>query len=349
MSFIGNMDALFVRSLLRDAVLVKPMLLGSNYREMVQQLTRNKVEGVCSRHGFVMPGSVAVHKVAHGRLEAVSLNGDVRFDVQYHANVCNPPIGAVMRARVINANKFGVLAHSGILLPDGDFVVVVETIVTKQPVEATAASEVDLDGIVPGDEIYIEILGKKFELNDTKISVIGRAVKAGTQSAVLSTGPVVPRLIDGGGYGRTAEDEINSDDAEDEVDLDDVDDDDVDDDDSDGGNDEDDIEDDDDEDEDDANGGQKAKQKSKLIVNNGDGNKPKKKVAADSLIKNISYDTDGDDDDEERIPKISGADDDEEEDEEDDDDIDGDGDEEEDGEGASEFEDDDYDGSKGKK
>ena len=286
------------------------MLLGGNYREMVQQLTRNKVEGVCSRHGFVMPGSVAVHKVAHGRLEAVSLNGDVRFDVQYHANVCNPPVGTIMRARVINANKFGVLAHSGILLPDGDFVVVVETIVTKQPVEATAASEVDLDGVAPGDEIYVEILGKKFELNDTKISVIGRAVQAGTLSSLLPSAPLVPRLIDGGGYGRSANDGITSDNADDDdddeeaIDIDNVDEEDDNADDSDvitNDEDEDDIEDEDEDDiEDEDDDGKKTKHKNKLIVSNGDGSKPKKKTGAE--IKTVSYDTD-DEDDDERTPK----------------------------------------------
>jgi DNA-directed RNA polymerase subunit E'/Rpb7 len=285
------MDALFVRSLLRDAVLVKPMFLGSNYREMVQQLMHTKVEGVCSRHGFVMPGSVAVHKVAPGRLEAVSLNGDVRFDMQYYANVCNPPVGTILKARVVNVNKFGILAHSGVLLPNGDFVPVVETIITKQPVAATAASEIDLDSVAQGDEINVEILGKKFELNDTKISVIGRAVKPGsTTPASAASAPVLPHLVDGG-YGDEAVDDDNpeqvdseeeEDQEEEDADSEDADDDEDDDDDA--------VADDDDDDDDD-NG--KKNTKSKKSAAAGDAKKSDKGIKSIS----VSYDTEEDDDD----------------------------------------------------
>lgn len=177
------MDAVFVRSVLRDTLLLKPQLLGSNYREVLLAQLRRKVEAVCSRHGYVMPGSVALHKVSSGRLEAVSLNGDIKYDVQYYANVCNPPVGTVLRARVVDLNRFGVLAHCGLLLPDGDFVPVVEIIVTRQGVNG-ATSEIDLDALKKGDEINVEILGKKFELNDDKISVIGRAVIAGPAAVV---------------------------------------------------------------------------------------------------------------------------------------------------------------------
>jgi DNA-directed RNA polymerase subunit E'/Rpb7 len=177
------MDALFVRSLLRDATLMKPQYLGSNYREVLQQQVRRKVEGICTRHGFIMPNSVSLHRVSPGRVEGVSLNGDVRFDVQYHALVCNPPVGAVLHARVVNTNRFGVLAHAGVLKPDGEFLPVVEAIATKQAITGPDASEVDLDSLSVGDEVHIEVLGKKFELNDDRISVIARVLKKQAQTS----------------------------------------------------------------------------------------------------------------------------------------------------------------------
>jgi DNA-directed RNA polymerase subunit E'/Rpb7 len=168
-------DIVFVRSLLCDPVLVKPRMLGSNYIEVVERLLRDSHEGVCSRHGFIMPGSIAVRKVLSSRVEAVSLNGDVRYDVQYFANVCNPAIGSIIEGRVINLNRFGVLVHSGVQAPDGTSMPVVETIVTRQAI-AGVESEVDLDTIEIGQMVRVQIAGKKFELNDDKISVIGRFV-----------------------------------------------------------------------------------------------------------------------------------------------------------------------------
>jgi DNA-directed RNA polymerase subunit E'/Rpb7 len=115
-----------------------------------------------------------VHRIVSGRVEAVSLNGDVRYDVQYFASVCNPPVGSVLPARVVNLNRFGVLTHSGIQQPDGTFVAVVESIITKQALGLP--SEVDLETLSVGDNVFVEIVGKKFELDDEKISVIGRVV-----------------------------------------------------------------------------------------------------------------------------------------------------------------------------
>jgi DNA-directed RNA polymerase subunit E'/Rpb7 len=165
----------FERALLKDSVLFKPRCLGSNFRDVIEHNLRAKQEGTCTRHGFVMPDTVQVHKVLPGRIEAVSLNGDVRFDVVYYASVCNPPIGAVLPCRVVTTNKFGVLAHFGVQKSDGEFLPVVESIVTKQGINGVT-SEVDLDALKPGDNVNIEIVGKRFELNDDRISAIGRAV-----------------------------------------------------------------------------------------------------------------------------------------------------------------------------
>ncbi len=192
------MEALFVHSVLRDAVLVKPHMLGGNYRDVVLAQLRREVEGRCTRHGYVLPGSVALHRICSGRVEAVSLNGDVRFDAWYHARVLDPPVGARLPARIVSANKFGVLAHSGIASPAGAFVPVVESIVTKQGVAGAAPSEVDLASLGPGDAIVVEVLGKKYELHDTRIAVVGRALPASTP---LHPPPEAPLLAPGAAAG----------------------------------------------------------------------------------------------------------------------------------------------------
>ena len=199
------MDSSFVRSLLRDTVLVKPHMLGSNYREVVLQQLRMRFEGLCSRHGYILPGTTVLHRIVSGRVEAVSLNGDVRYDVQYFASVCNPPVGTVLPARVVNMNKFGVLAHSGVQAEDGTFRPVVESIITRQPISGAAEvpnapnrqelgeeddDAVDLDSLAIGDMIFVEIVGKKFELNDEKISVIGRATSRPSPTAASSSAAV---------------------------------------------------------------------------------------------------------------------------------------------------------------
>ena len=168
-----SVESYCLRSPLRDTVLVKPHMIGSNYREVVLHLLRS-FEGVCSRHGYIVPGSISVHKIDNGNVQAFSLNGDVCYNVRYYASVCNPPIGAVLNARIVNMNKFGIMTHSVITAEDGTFKPVIESIITRQPAGPTLGSDVDLDTLKIGDTVFVEILGKKFDLNDKKISVIGR-------------------------------------------------------------------------------------------------------------------------------------------------------------------------------
>jgi len=169
------MADLFVKSILTDVVLLEPRNLGSNYIDIILSTLNETIAGRCSKHGFVEPNSITIHKITQSEVVASSLNGSVQFTVQYHANVCNPPKGAVISARAVNRNKFGIQAHSGILYDDGTFLTVIQSIVTTNTI--TKPSEVDLTTIDVGDEFYIEVLTKQFQLGSPRIIVIGRIVK----------------------------------------------------------------------------------------------------------------------------------------------------------------------------
>jgi DNA-directed RNA polymerase subunit E'/Rpb7 len=159
-------DNIFMRMMLNDKVKLEPAFLSKKYREEVLRRLKLRLEGVCSRHGYIKPNSIQLHKVCMGKVELISLNGNVVFDVFFYADICNPLIGSVVKSKVLNVNKFGILAEA-----EG----VVEIIIAKNSVGIQ--SEIDLNKIRIGDEVLVEVVGKKFELNDKKISLIGRIVK----------------------------------------------------------------------------------------------------------------------------------------------------------------------------
>lgn len=140
------------------------------FREVLLGKLRARMEGRCSKHGYVKSGSIEIAKVAPGILRMISLNGDVIYTVQFRAEICNPTIGSILRCRVKNTNKFGVLAVS---MGDADTDGIVEVIVSKQ---GTFSSDIDLNALKIGDVVNVELLGKKFEINDRKITGIGRIV-----------------------------------------------------------------------------------------------------------------------------------------------------------------------------
>jgi DNA-directed RNA polymerase subunit E'/Rpb7 len=209
-------DNIFMRMLLTDKIKLEPAFLSKRYKDEVLRRLKLKLEGICSRHGFIKPNSIEIYKVCMGKVELVSLNGNVLFDVSFYADICNPLIGSVIKSKVMNVNKFGILAEA-----EG----VVEIIIAKNSVGIQ--SEVDLNKIRIGDEVLVEVVGKKFELNDKKIALIGRVVKdvknVGQSSGVHSDEEDDEELQEGG---EEAEAEAEAEDDEEKVETDDSDNDD---------------------------------------------------------------------------------------------------------------------------
>jgi hypothetical protein len=100
-------------------------------------------------------------------------NGHIRFEVVMVGEVCNPLAGMVVTAQVRNKNQMGIKAESFIEV-DGKVVPVLDIIIPKR--SAGIHSDLDLDNINVGENINVEVVGKRYQLNDTRISIIGRAV-----------------------------------------------------------------------------------------------------------------------------------------------------------------------------
>lgn len=159
-------DHIFVRMQLCEKIKLEPAFISKNYKEEVFKRLKSKVEGICTKHGYIKPNSIEIYKICSGRVELIGLNGSTVFDVYFFADVCNPLLGSVLKCRVSNINKFGILVEAGNII---------EAIVAKNSV--SIQSDVDLEKIRIGDEVMIEVVGKKYELNDKKISLIARIVK----------------------------------------------------------------------------------------------------------------------------------------------------------------------------
>ena len=169
--------ALRVKVLLRDKIKFMSHELKrtkpQKYREKLLKYLQVKLEGICSKHGYIHTGSIELYKIAPGIVEVAHLNGGSLFNVCFYATVCNPSVNSIIKARVTNTNRFGILAETGVL----------EIIVAKNSVNIE--SEIDLESVVAGDEITVEIIGKKFELGDKKISIIGRALSTNAINIAL--------------------------------------------------------------------------------------------------------------------------------------------------------------------
>jgi DNA-directed RNA polymerase subunit E'/Rpb7 len=169
------MEDLCNRLLLNERIKLEPQYLNQDFKDEILSRLKQKVEGICTKHGYIKKGSIEIYKMSPGCVEIVSLNGNTIYNVAFYAEVCNPLLGSIIRnAKVVNLNRFGILAEAR-LQEDKYSNSVLEIIIAKNSVNIV--SEVDLDSIKIGDDVLVEVIGKKFNLGDKKISVIGKIIR----------------------------------------------------------------------------------------------------------------------------------------------------------------------------
>ena len=176
-------QGIFVNTVLNNKVKLKPQLIASNLKDVLEWTLKHRFEGKCSNHGYIRNNSISVTNFSMGKLIASSLNGDSEFIVEYKADVCNPAIGSVIQATVTTKNNFGILAESYVPeLPSQEnknestepkLISILEIISVKTHHDCP---DIQFDDVKEGDKINVQILGKKFELNDKKISAWGKLV-----------------------------------------------------------------------------------------------------------------------------------------------------------------------------
>tara|TARA_B000000475_G_scaffold42080_2_gene31469 strand:- start:484 stop:1239 length:756 start_codon:yes stop_codon:yes gene_type:complete len=151
-------------------IYLKPHELNMDYDTIFLKKIKKNLEGLCSKHGYIKKGSIKIIKKSIGKIIKDHFNGNVLYNIQCIGEICNPINGLISKCIVKNKNSMGLLAEG---YYDND--AILDIIVPK--ITATIKSELNLDEINIGDEIFIEICGVKLLLYDTKISIIGKVIK----------------------------------------------------------------------------------------------------------------------------------------------------------------------------
>jgi hypothetical protein len=210
---------IFVPIRFRTSVQLAPHEMHQHFVDVLYQKLKNNLEGICSRFGYIRPGSIEIVRRSAGNFVKQHFNGHIRFEMLCKAEVCNPPQDMVLKAVVRNKNVMGLLAESFVEIEDKS-IPVLDIIVPKRA--AGIASEIDLDKVEIGDEIYVSVQGKRFQLNDKKISIIGRAVKdPATTNTVLEAltdeeGIIQEGMMQEGGISDLDDDDVYNTEGEEE-------------------------------------------------------------------------------------------------------------------------------------
>ena len=144
---------------------------------LLQKLS-TRMENKCSRHGFVLPGTMKILSRSMGYIEKGRFTGDIIFHVQAEAKVLNPPAGFTLEGVVIRKNKMGMYVSYN------------DAIRIILPRDLHIGDDA-FEAVPVGATVSVEIQKSRFQVNDAYILSVGLFRGA---AAVASAAPeaVVP-------------------------------------------------------------------------------------------------------------------------------------------------------------
>ena len=136
----------------------------------LNNVVSGEIEGRCIPEGYVKHGSCKVRSYSVGTFSA----GNIRFDLEIECMLCCPTEGAIMNCIAKTVTQAGIRAHAS--TNPSPVVIYISREMHDASVANTTATRTtnsSMDSIKPEDVIQIRVVGRRFELNDKHVSIIG--------------------------------------------------------------------------------------------------------------------------------------------------------------------------------
>jgi len=144
---------------------------------LVADKLKARLEGRCSRHGFVVPDTLKVLSRSMGSLEKGRFTGSIIFHVQAEGSVLNPPDGAILEGEVIRKNKMGIYVS----YKDAIRVIIPRDL----HIGNEAFEEVEI-----GETVEVEIKKSRFQVNDPYILSVGSFISSKAKKPANAVKPL---------------------------------------------------------------------------------------------------------------------------------------------------------------
>ena len=164
------MSKMFMPIKFNTTIILMPNELNKNFETTILQKIKSTLENSCSKHGYIKKDSIKVIKRSPGYIKEAHFNGNIAYDLNCIAEICNPAQDSMVKCIVKAKNNLGLLA-----IGKYEDMAILEVIIPK--ITSGILSDVNIDNINVGDEINVIVCGKKFTLYDKMISIIGRIIK----------------------------------------------------------------------------------------------------------------------------------------------------------------------------
>jgi len=161
-------NALYQTSIIRHTVCVPFSSIRDFARieDHLKEVISTQIDGRCIPEGFVQPGSCVLRCYSTGTFFA----GNIQFVLDIECMICCPKEGMVMSCVAKTVTQAGIRAHA---FSEPSPVVVYVSREMHDAVSKHRMMTNSMDSIKPGEVIQIRVVGRRFELNDKHVSIIG--------------------------------------------------------------------------------------------------------------------------------------------------------------------------------
>jgi DNA-directed RNA polymerase subunit E'/Rpb7 len=175
---------IYSKSLLTRNITLPITIIGRNIKETIENVINDHYEGKCLVEGYIKPKSSKIITFSSG----VIAGDNISFEVVFECMICNPVEGMNIMCVAKNITKAGIRAESATEIPS--------------PIVVFIARDHHFNNnkfinIHEGDMLQIRVIGQRFELNDSYISIIGELMNTNTNNtnAEKSIAMKKPRIV----------------------------------------------------------------------------------------------------------------------------------------------------------
>ncbi len=136
--------------------------VGSNIKQVLQKVISNEIEGKCISEGYIKADSVKIISYSNG----VVYGSDIQFQVVFECLVCFPVEGMHINCIAKNITKAGIRAELDELTSALVIFIARDHNYTNK----------NFSSIKENDLIKVRVIGQRFELYDTYVSVIAELI-----------------------------------------------------------------------------------------------------------------------------------------------------------------------------
>lgn len=157
-------ENLFMPSQIHRTILLQMREVGDTLKSNLENKIRILFEGKCCNEGIIQSGSSKLIGYDSGK---INRDGLIEISCIIECKICNPVTNMVIPCKINAITKAGIRADSATEDPSPIVVFV------SREYTSTLNNLNDFSKYNIGDQILVNVIGQKYQLNDPVISVIG--------------------------------------------------------------------------------------------------------------------------------------------------------------------------------